>query len=177
MKINTCQKCDLCINNNFIPIPNINNVTAPIHIILETPKHKEVKLQQSCISRANKLLLNYLKEYTLHDMCYITHSVKCKTTFNKKPTKEELQKCRSYIIAELILGKPKVIILIGSTAINSYYNTYRNLKLYNKIKNINNTLVFHLYNTNYYLKNKNERKDYDKVFKLLKELKYTKLFY
>jgi uracil-DNA glycosylase len=85
--------------------------------------------------------------------CYITNTVFWRPPANRTPTKEEIGLCRPFVEKHIAIIKPKLIILVGSTAISSllnndlkiskirqeYYN-YKNQFLDNHIVS---TAIFH----------------------------------
>ena len=177
MKIQFCNKCDLCINNNFIPIQSLGNIKSPIHFILDIPKHSETKNNSPCSSKANKVLLKLLKDYNLTELTYISYAVKCRTLLRKRPNINEVNRCNIYLRAEKILSNPKIIVLFGEIAFNSYFNT--KVKDYSKIVTksitINNKIIFIINNPTKVLKEK--LNDYSKLFSTLKVISKTNIFY
>ena len=50
---------------------------------------------------------------------YITNIVKCRPPQNRVPNKEEATACMDYLRSQVMLVKPKIIVLLGSTALKS----------------------------------------------------------
>ena len=58
------------------------------------------------------------------DDCYITAAVRCEPPLNK-PTREEFEKCRPYLVQELLLLKQvRVVIALGGIAFDSFLKAY-----------------------------------------------------
>ena len=54
--------------------------------------------------------------------CYISNIVKCRPPSNRKPLTNEVKECMPWLNKQIELVKPKVIVLAGSTAVQSYLN-------------------------------------------------------
>ena len=50
---------------------------------------------------------------------YITNIVKCRPPQNRVPAKEESTACMDYLRSQVMLVKPKIVILLGSTALKN----------------------------------------------------------
>lgn len=63
---------------------------------------------------ADKLFNEYKQKYSLQN-CYTTDFVKCGVP-NEKPTKEKIKNCSEYLMKEIEIINPKVIIAVGKIA-------------------------------------------------------------
>ena len=50
---------------------------------------------------------------------YIANIVKCRPPSNRVPEEEECQACLDYLRNQVLLVKPKIIVLLGSTALKN----------------------------------------------------------
>ena len=50
---------------------------------------------------------------------YIANIVKCRPPQNRTPLKEEADACLDYLRKQVVLIKPKIIVLLGSTALKN----------------------------------------------------------
>ena len=50
---------------------------------------------------------------------YIANIVKCRPPSNRVPTDEEAASCLNYLRNQVVLVKPKIIVLLGSTALKN----------------------------------------------------------
>jgi len=55
--------------------------------------------------------------------------VKSRPPDNRAPLKDEVQACRPYLAKQIALFKPKIIILLGSTAFYHVFPRYKKMKL------------------------------------------------
>lgn len=119
-KVQKCTNCSLCENRNKIVFSD-GCEYAPIMFIGEAPGKKEDETGIPFIGRAGQLLRKYLFEcgFSANDF-YIANTVKCRPPENRKPTKEEKNACFEFLNSQIELIKPKYIVLVGSTALESF---------------------------------------------------------
>jgi DNA polymerase-1 len=96
-------------------------VPADIMIVAEVPGYKEdAEGAEPLMGSAGKLLSRYLTKAGIkRSDCYITSAVKCRTEDGKPPSKTEIQACQPYLAQEIEIVKPKVIITLGNTALQT----------------------------------------------------------
>lgn len=100
---------------------------APLVFIGEAPGKEEDKLGFPFTGPAGHLLDKMIAAMQLHQADYlITNVVKCRPIAqtgsgkqNEKPSQEELLACRPFITHELLVGKPRVVVLLGASAVTS----------------------------------------------------------
>ena len=119
-KVNICKACSLCKDRNKIVFSD-GCEYAPIMFIGEAPEKKEDEMGIPFIGRAGQLLRKYLFEcgFSANDF-YIANTVKCRPPENRKPTKEEKNACFDFLNSQIELINPKYIVLVGSTALESF---------------------------------------------------------
>jgi len=169
MKIKSCNSCDLCLSNNFTPVSGRGNKYPTFMFVGEAPGYTEYKEGSPFVGVSGKLLQSYINNINLNNVSYITNAVKCRPPANREPLWYELDICRNYLEAEIIIHNPKVIILLGRTAINSYFNTY--IPTLKKLVGIpfeyNNRIIYINWHPSYILRNPKLTIEYDKMFKFL----------
>ena len=164
MNIKSCTKCDLCISNNFVPVSGRGSHNADIFIIGEAPGYYEMKKREPFVGKSGTLLQTFINRYNFKDKVYITNIVKCRPPGNRNPTNIEIETCIKYLILELYIIKPKIIILLGNIAIQGYLGkTIPISKVSGKVLKLKPIVAF-LYHPAYVLRNNESIKDYIKVF-------------
>ena len=100
------------------------SLDAEIMFIGEAPGSEEERQQEPFVGPAGKLLTKIIQAMGLQrEMVYISNIVKYRPgmpnqgTGNRKPTTAEMQACLPYIMAEMGIVKPKVIVALGGTAL------------------------------------------------------------
>jgi uracil-DNA glycosylase family 4 len=93
---------------------------AKIMFIGEAPGANEDKEGIPFCGQSGKLLNNILLSIALkREDVYITNTVFWRPPGNRRPTSEEIEMCRPFVEKHVALLNPKVIILVGSTAVES----------------------------------------------------------
>jgi len=115
-KINKCEKCSLGkTRKNFVY--GTGNPNADVMVIGEAPGADEDEQGLPFVGRAGKLLTDILKaiNFSREDI-YICNILKCRPPDNRNPNPEEILKCEPYLIKQIELIKPKLILCVGTFA-------------------------------------------------------------
>lgn len=100
------------------------NAGAKVMLIGEAPGASEDKQGIPFCGQSGKLLDNILLAIGLKRAeVYITNTIFWRPPGNRRPTLEELNICRPFVEKHIALLKPKIIILVGSTAVESLLGT------------------------------------------------------
>lgn len=117
--IQDCKKCKLCTNRNNIVFGQ-GNINADLMFIGEGPGADEDLQGQPFVGKAGKLLDAALIAMDIkREDVYIANIVKCRPPQNRNPENDEIQACLDYLRNQVILIKPKIIVLLGKVALNS----------------------------------------------------------
>ena len=117
--INNCKKCKLCVNRNNIVFGS-GNKNADIMIIGEGPGADEDRQGIPFVGKAGQLMNKAFEGLSLNrEKLYIANIVKCRPPSNRVPEKDEAIACLDYLRNQVILVNPKIIILMGSTALKN----------------------------------------------------------
>lgn len=114
-----CQKCKLCNGRTNI-VFGIGNKNADIMFIGEGPGADEDRLGEPFVGRAGKLMNLAFDAIGLkREEVYIANIVKCRPPSNRNPEDDEAAACLNYLRNQVILVKPKIIVLLGSVALRN----------------------------------------------------------
>ena len=117
--IENCQKCKLCKTRNNI-VFGVGNREADLMFIGEGPGADEDAQGEPFVGKAGKLMdMAFTALGIKREEVYIANIVKCRPPFNRNPEKDEEQACLNYLRNQVILVKPKVIVLLGSIALKN----------------------------------------------------------
>jgi uracil-DNA glycosylase len=113
-----CQRCDLAPTRTHVVVSR-GNPKAPLMVIGEGPGQQEDETGLPFVGRAGQLLDKILASVSLDSErdVYICNIVKCRPPGNRTPTPEESAACRPYLIEQIRLVNPKIILLTGATAV------------------------------------------------------------
>ncbi|GAB6189071.1 hypothetical protein JCM30566_08100 [Marinitoga arctica] len=120
-KIKQCDNCSLSLSRTNVVIGE-GNVESPIMFVGEGPGANEDLQGRPFVGRAGNLLDKLLKDVAKveRNNFYITNVVKCRPPKNRVPTTDEMEKCSHFLIAQISVIKPKIIVALGSTALNYF---------------------------------------------------------
>ena len=114
-----CKKCKLCQNRTNI-VFGVGNKNANIMFIGEGPGADEDRLGEPFVGRAGQLMNKAFGILGIkREEVYIANIVKCRPPGNRNPEAEEAQACMDYLRNQVILVKPKIIVLLGSVALQN----------------------------------------------------------
>lgn len=114
-----CRKCKLCTNRTNIVFGD-GNKEADIMFIGEGPGADEDKQGLPFVGKAGKLMNSAFEGLGIkREKVYIANIVKCRPPSNRVPENDEAEVCLDYLRNQVILVKPKIIVLLGSTALKN----------------------------------------------------------
>lgn len=114
-----CRRCKLCYGRTNI-VFGIGNKNAEIMFIGEGPGADEDRIGEPFVGRAGKLMnLAFQTIGIKREEVYIANVVKCRPPLNRNPQVDEANACLNYLRNQVILVKPKIIVLLGSVALQN----------------------------------------------------------
>ena len=117
--VKKCSKCDLC-KQRTQTVFGVGNENADIMFIGEGPGGDEDKQGEPFVGKAGKLMNQaFLGLGITRENVYIANIVKCRPPNNRTPLKQEADSCLDFLRNQVILIKPKIIVLMGNTALKN----------------------------------------------------------
>ncbi|MDO9540883.1 MAG: uracil-DNA glycosylase [Kiritimatiellia bacterium] len=114
-----CKKCPL-YQKRTNPVPGQGNSRPEVLFIGEGPGEEEDRRGLAFVGRAGQLLTRLIVRMGFtREQVFIANIVKCRPPNNRKPLPEEMNTCRPYLEQQIAVLKPKVIVLLGATALES----------------------------------------------------------
>lgn len=114
-----CNKCKLCANRHNVVI-GTGNRNAKIMFIGEGPGADEDKQGLPFVGKAGQLMNKAFQALGINrEEIYIANIVKCRPPSNRVPEEDEAQACLNYLRNQVVLIKPEIIVLLGSTALKT----------------------------------------------------------
>lgn len=115
-----CTKCPLSLTRTNA-VPGEGPPDAAVVLIGEGPGRNEDLQGRPFIGAAGKQLEGLLREAGLaRGEVYITNVVKCRPPENRRPTGAEADACQPYLTRQLGLIRPKVVVLLGDSAMKRF---------------------------------------------------------
>ncbi|PLS69760.1 MAG: uracil-DNA glycosylase [Cyanobacteria bacterium M5B4] len=118
--VRQCQQCPLGATRLNVVVER-GNREAKIMIIGEGPGQNEDEQGIPFVGKAGQLLDKILTSVQLNPDrdVYICNVVKCRPPGNRVPTDEEMNSCKSYLLEQIRLVNPSIILLTGATAVRA----------------------------------------------------------
>lgn len=114
-----CQKCKLCTTRKNV-VFGTGNKNADLMFIGEGPGADEDTQGIPFVGKAGKLMNMAFEAIGLkREDVYIANVVKCRPPANRNPQEDEANACLDYLRNQVILVKPKIIVLLGSVALKN----------------------------------------------------------
>jgi len=114
--IQSCCRCPLARTRKN-PVPGEGNFDADLMFVGEAPGVDEDAQGRPFVGRAGQLLTKIIEAMRrTREEVYITNVVKCRPPENRTPHPDEIEKCRGYLLAQVEIIKPRVIITLGKVA-------------------------------------------------------------
>ena len=115
--IKHCEDCPLHEKRTHA-VPGEGNRQADLMFIGEGPGRDEDMQGRPFVGKAGQLLDKMIEAIGLsREDVYIANIVKCRPPQNRVPTEAEAEACLKYLRRQVYLIQPKVIVLLGSTAL------------------------------------------------------------
>lgn len=121
-ELGNCERCQLSGMRNNIVFGE-GNPKAELMFVGEGPGEEEDKTGRPFVGKAGQLLTKIIEAMGLkRDDVYIANIVKCRPPGNRAPVDEEIIKCSPYLMGQISVIKPKVIVALGSPATCTLFN-------------------------------------------------------
>jgi uracil-DNA glycosylase family 4 len=120
-----CHACGLC-QSRTQPVFGVGHEQADWMIIGEAPGEQEDKQGEPFVGRAGQLLDRMLdaidltrSEEASAKQVFIANVLKCRPPANRNPQPQEVAQCEPFLMRQIELVKPKVIVAMGRFAVQS----------------------------------------------------------
>ncbi len=122
-KVNKCTRCPL-YETATQGVPGEGNPKAKLVCVGEAPGAKEDETGRPFVGQAGQLLTKILAAIDLtREQVFICNVLKHRPPGNRNPRPEEVDACSPYLIRQLELIKPKVIVAFGTFAAQTLLNS------------------------------------------------------
>ncbi len=113
-----CTKCDLAKSRHHV-IFGEGNTNGGIFIIGEAPGRDEDLQGRPFVGKSGQLLDKILTAcgFTRDEHVFISNIVKCRPPDNRVPAPQEAAACMPWLLKQIELVNPKILIFLGATAL------------------------------------------------------------
>jgi|SRR6266550_6430834 len=122
-KVRKCTRCPLYATA-MKPVPGEGSPKAKLICVGEAPGAKEDETGRPFVGQAGQLLTKILEAIDLtREQVFICNVLKHRPPGNRNPRPEEVEACSPYLIRQLELIQPKVIVAFGTFAAQTLLQT------------------------------------------------------
>jgi DNA polymerase len=121
--IGNCVRCTLCESRTKI-VHSEGNRQADLLFIGEAPGANEDAEGRPFVGKAGQLLNKIIESIGLkREDVFIGNVNRCRPPQNRQPTPIEAATCRPFLLREIAVVRPKVIVVLGNTATQNLLDT------------------------------------------------------
>ncbi|HEY6303073.1 MAG TPA: uracil-DNA glycosylase [Terriglobales bacterium] len=112
-----CTRCVLHKQGRKQIVFGVGNPKAELMFVGEGPGADEDAQGEPFVGRAGQLLNNMIKAMGIsREHVYIANIVKCRPPGNRTPEREECETCSPFLMRQIAVVKPKVVVALGAIA-------------------------------------------------------------
>ena len=121
-KISSIENCNLKDNSKNLILGD-GDINSPIMLIGEAPGEKEDNSGLSFQGDVGELLKKMLMAINIRkEKIYLTYTINFRPPEDRRPTRKEIQRYSVFLKEHITIINPKIIILMGSTAMEAVTN-------------------------------------------------------
>jgi DNA polymerase len=117
-EVHACKACPLH-QTRTNAVPGEGPADARIAFIGEAPGGDEDRIGRPFVGRSGQLLRRTITEVGWREEdVFIGNVLKCRPPGNQDPLPEQINACQHFLMAQLVLIRPKVIVTLGRFSLN-----------------------------------------------------------
>ncbi len=166
-EVQECTRCQLYLKRTQAVLGG-GNPFSELMLIGEGPGEEEDRQGVPFVGKSGQLLDKILAAagFSKEENVYITNIVKCRPPGNREPNPEERAACLPFLMRQIELIQPGIIVLLGSTALKALIDPEgRITKMRGKWITWNGIQVIPTYHPSALLRNPDLKKDVWEDFK------------
>lgn len=126
-RVTSCTACGLHTTRTQV-VFGVGDRNADWMVIGEAPGADEDRMGEPFVGRAGQLLNAMLFAIGLQrEQIYIANVLKCRPPNNRDPLPAEVTQCEPYLLRQVALVRPKVILAVGRVAAQNLLRSARNV--------------------------------------------------
>jgi DNA polymerase len=181
-RVGACTKCAHLACSRTQTVFGVGNPDADLMFIGEAPGADEDQQGEPFVGRAGQLLTRILKAMNLaREDVYIANILKCRPDMpagsfgNRPPTPTEMHTCRPYLVEQIDIIQPRVLVALGAVAVEGLLGTRATMReLRGRWHTYNRIPLMITYHPAYLLRNQapsEKRKVWEDMLQVLERLK------
>ncbi len=167
-----CHLCELSKSRTNVVFGE-GNPHAQIMFIGEGPGATEDSMGRPFVGRSGELLTKMIENVLLikREETYIANIVKCRPPGNRVPSPTEAHTCQPFLLKQIELIKPKIIVTLGGTAYHYMTGDETGItKVRGTLHQQNGYTLIPTYHPSFLLRNPSAKKEVFEDLKKVKEL-------
>lgn len=180
-RVAACVKCPNLANSRTQTVFGVGDPDADLMFVGEAPGADEDAQGEPFVGRAGQLLTKIIKAMGFaREEVYIANVLKCRPDTpgsaygNRPPTPNEMQTCKPYLMEQIEIIQPKVIVALGATAVEGLLGTrFPMHQVRGRWNEFNGTPLMVTYHPAYLLRNQSpteKRKVWEDMMQVLERL-------
>jgi DNA polymerase len=180
-RVRVCTKCPHLASSRIQTVFGVGNPDAEVMFIGEAPGADEDKQGEPFVGRAGQLLTKIIETMGFtREQVYIANILKCRPDTspgsfgNRPPTPLEMRTCRPYLVEQIDIIQPKVLVALGAVAVEGLLGTRATMRgLRGRWHSYNGTPLMITYHPAYLLRNQTpseKRKVWEDMLQVLERL-------
>ncbi|HEX9918219.1 MAG TPA: uracil-DNA glycosylase, partial [Pyrinomonadaceae bacterium] len=122
--IGLCMRCPLCCEGRSKVVHSEGNPKARLMFVGEAPGADEDAQGRPFVGRAGQLLNKIIEAIGMkREDVFIGNVNRCRPAGNRTPTIAEAATCKPFLLREIALLRPDVIVVMGNTAMKNLLDT------------------------------------------------------
>lgn len=127
-RVLACRKCQHLAESRRNVVFGVGNPAARLMFVGEAPGAEEDEQGEPFVGKAGQLLTKIIQTMGLRrEDVYIANILKCRpdtpgqATGNRKPTPTEMTTCLPYLLEQIKIIRPEIIVALGGTAVEGLF--------------------------------------------------------
>ena len=174
-EIGNCTRCPLHAQGRTQIVHSTGNFNAELMFVGEAPGADEDVKGEPFVGRAGQLLTKIIEAIGLkREEVFIGNINRCRPPGNRQPLPEEASVCRPYLLREVAVIKPKVIVVLGAHAAHNLLEVKTPIsKLRGHFHDYFGTKVMPTFHPAYLLRDPHKKKEVWEDMKMVRDLLRT----
>lgn len=144
-EINLCHQCEIA-KHRTKTVPGEGSDNADLMFIGEAPGWYEDQQGRPFVGPAGQFLDKLLALINLNrSQVYIANVIKCRPQGNRDPLPVEIQNCHPYLIRQIEIIQPRIIITLGRYSMSMFFPGKSISKIHGTAIKQDNTIYYAMY--------------------------------
>ncbi|MGI8966081.1 MAG: uracil-DNA glycosylase [Limisphaerales bacterium] len=176
-----CVRCPHLAATRKNVVFGLGDINAPLMFVGEAPGAEEDEQGEPFVGKAGQLLTRIIQTMGYaRETVYIANILKCRpdtpgqSAGNRKPTTDEMKTCLPYLLEQIKLVQPKVMVALGAVALEGLFGKTAGIsRLRGQFQTFQNIPVMPTYHPAYLLRNQalsEKRKVWEDMLQVLEKL-------